>query len=145
MRYWARRVVLVTAVVASLTMVVRAYDDPHRVFGFQMFPEASSWQATVYRVTADGIRVDVREPWPGGYRWSQLVEGRGLEAPYVERHASYGVGATLSYMQYALDYVAANTPADRETVRLEADVIYRRNGGAPRHVRLASRARGEAS
>jgi hypothetical protein len=125
-------------------MIVRGYGDPHRVFAFQMFPESSSWQATVYRVTDGGERIDVRRPWPGGYHWPDLVTGRGLDNPHAEQHAAYGVDAILDLLQEALDYVARSTPADTETVRLEADVTYRRNGGSELRTSLVSEEREHA-
>jgi hypothetical protein len=137
-RYWLRRVIVVGVVVASLTMVVRAYGDPHKVFGFQMFPESSSWQATIYRVTDSGDRVDVRAPWPGGYEWSRLVTIRGLGTPNAEQHATYGIDSTLFYLRRALDYVAEQTPLDNETAYLEAEVTFRRNAGPEEQVVLVS-------
>ena len=34
-----------------------------------MFPESSTWRAEILRVTADGQRIPIAEPW-AGYRWS---------------------------------------------------------------------------
>ena len=45
-----------------------------------MFPESSTWRADVVRVTADGRRVPVEQPW-SGYRWDELVPDRGLQLP----------------------------------------------------------------
>ena len=52
-------------VVAQVGFVVRAYWADHKEFAFQMFPESSTWQADVVRVTADGRRIPVTEPWAG--------------------------------------------------------------------------------
>ena len=90
-----------------LGLIVRGYLEPHPVFAFQMFREASSWQADIYRVTPAGERIDIRDDWPG-YEWS------------------------------ALDWVAENTPLDRETVRLEADVTYWENERGPFFVTFRS-------
>ena len=138
LRYWLRRVVVVAVVVASSTMLVRAYGDPHKVFGFQRFPESSSWQATIYRVTVSGDRIDVRAPWPGDYEWSSLITTRGLGTPDAEQHAAYGIDSTLFFLQRALDYAATQTPLDGETAYLEAEVVYRRNDGPSERVVLAS-------
>ena len=86
---WARRIVVVVVVVAQLTFVVRAYHSPHKEFGFQMFPESSTWQAEIVRVTDDGRRIPISEPWDG-YTWSQLVRVRGLSRPSVRHHADAG-------------------------------------------------------
>ena len=59
-RVWARRLVVVAAVVAAqVGFVVRGYSSDHKEFAFQMFPESSTWQADIVRVTADGRRVPV--------------------------------------------------------------------------------------
>ena len=80
-RVLARRVVVIGVVAAQAFFVVRAYWADHDEFGFQMFPESSQWQAEIVRVDADGERVPIDEPWPGGYRWDQLVTSRGLRYP----------------------------------------------------------------
>lgn len=136
--YWLRRVVVVTFVVLSVAAVVRGYFGPPPVFAWRMFPEASVWQAEIYRVDAAGGRIDVRDPWPGGYSWPVLVQGKGLGNPFDESGAVYGVESTLHLLQGSLDWVAANTPGDDETVRLEAVVTYRRNGREPVVVVLRS-------
>lgn len=127
-------------VALSLAAIVAGYSGS-RLLAWQMFPEASRWQADVYRVTADGDRVDIRDPWPGGYRWSELVNASGLATPWSESHASYGVEATVEALEDALDWVAAHTPDDRETVRLEAVVRFRHNAEAWQVVTIRSIAR----
>jgi len=121
----------VVVVAAQLFLVVRAYWADHDVFGFQMFPESSEWQATIVRVDGDGDRHDVRDPWPGGYRWHELVRGRGLDSPFTRSHADTGLASTVGFFEAALEWVAANTPADTETHYLEAIVTTWRNGGEP--------------
>ena len=136
--YVSRRTVALLVVGLQLGLIVRAYATPLPVFGFQMFPEASRWRADVHRVLSDGARVDVRGPWPGGYRWEELVQGRGLSDPFTVGDAAYGVEATLFFLGHALDWVAAHTPADAETARLEAVVEYWHNGRGPISVTLHS-------
>jgi hypothetical protein len=116
---------------AQLLLVVRAYSADHAFFGFQMFPESSQWQATIERELADGQRIDVRDPWPGGYEWADLVVGRGLDRPFGRQHADTGLRSTLHFFAAALDWVAHNTPGDTETVRLVATVTTWLNGGLP--------------
>ncbi len=123
------------AIGMSLIAVVAGYGGS-RVFAWQMFPEASRWQADIVRVTADGVRHPIEGPWPGGYRWSDLVTESGLSYPAVESNAAYGVDTTMDALQHALEWVAANTPADRETVLLEASVTLRRNDSPPETVVL---------
>jgi hypothetical protein len=125
---------------AQLFLAVRAYWAPHMEFGFQMFPEASQWRAEIVRVTDDGERIAVTGPeddW-SGYRWDELVVDRGLASPDRRRHANGGVDSQLAYLDEALDWVAANTPDDRSTRYLEADVTVWRNLGPAEHVTLRS-------
>ncbi len=133
----ARRVIVVGLVALQLGLVVRAYSAPHREFGFQMFPESSQWQAEVVRVTDDGDRVPVDEPW-FGYRWRDLVDSRGLAVPDRRHHADAGVENQLAFLQEAIDWVAANTPRDTETIRYEADVVVWPNLGDPERRHLVS-------
>ena len=64
-RVWARRVVVAIVVLAQLGFVARGYVADHKEFAFQMFPESSTWSADIVRVTTDGRRVPVSEPWAG--------------------------------------------------------------------------------
>jgi hypothetical protein len=111
--------------------MARAYWSDHKEFGFQMFPESSTWRADVVRVTADGRRIPVEEPW-AGYTWDELVRDRGLSYPAVRHHADSGLDNQLAFLGAALDWVAANTPRDRETRYLEARVTAWHNADPPR-------------
>lgn len=132
-----RRFVVVGLVALQLGLVVRAYWAPHREFGFQMFPESSQWQAEIVRVTDGGDRHPVDEPW-FGYRWRDLVDARGLGVPDRRHHADAGVANQLEFLQEALDWVAANTPRDTETIRYEAAVVVWPNLGGPERRVLTS-------
>ena len=129
--WWLRRAIVLAVVSAQVFAAVHAYDIPHKVFGWQMFNASSRWQAEIVRVTVEGERHDVRELWPGGYRWDGLVLGRGLETPFARAHASAGLHSTFDFLQKSLDWVAESTPLDAETVRLEATVTYWENGRGP--------------
>jgi hypothetical protein len=120
-RVVVRRVVVVVVVVVQLGFVARGYWSDHKEFAFQMFPESSTWRATVVRVTADGRRVPIERPW-SGYRWDELVRDRGLSFPSIRHHADAGLDNQLAFLEAALDWVASNTPRDRETRYLEATV-----------------------
>ncbi len=126
----------------QLLLIVRAYSAPIDTFGFQMFPESSQWEADIVRVLRDGSRIDIAEPWPGGYRWDMLVDARGLGSPRGLHHADAGLDATLHLLQASLDWVAGHTPADTETVRLEATVTVVHNGRSPTTRLLVSETRG---
>jgi hypothetical protein len=123
-------VAVVAVVAAQLTFVVRGYSTPHREFAFQMFPESSTWQAQIVRVTTDGRRVPIDEPW-FGYRWSTLAPDRGLAVPGRRHHADAGLRGQIAFLEAALDYVARNTPRDDETRHLEAVVTTWHNTDGP--------------
>ena len=139
----ARRLIVATVVVVQLFFVVRGYSAPHKEFAFQMFPEASTWSADVVRITDDGRRVPIGEPW-SGYRWNDLVEGRGLSVLSVRHHADAGLDNQLAFLDAALDWVADNTPRDTETRYLEAVVTAWHNTDEPEVIVLRSDDRGGA-
>jgi hypothetical protein len=136
--------VVAAVAVLQLGLVVRAYGSDHREFGFQMFPESSTWQADVVRVTADGDRIPVTRPW-SGYRWSELVDSRGLARPEVRHHADAGLDNQIAFLDAALDWVADNTPRDHETLYIEATVTTWHNTDVPETTTLRSPRRSEAS
>jgi len=141
---WRRitaRVVFAAVVVAQVVLLVHGYHDPHHVLAFQMFDESSDWRADIVRVTTDGRRIPIDAPWPGGYQWAVMAPDRGLAYPQYEHHADAGVDNQLAFLEAALDWVAANTPADHETAYLEATVVYDRNTHGPTTVTYRSRAR----
>ncbi|HEY6594561.1 MAG TPA: hypothetical protein VI011_10705 [Asanoa sp.] len=139
-RVVARRVVVLAVVVLQVGLVARGYWSDHKEFAFQMFPESSTWRADVVRVTADGRRVPVELPW-AGYRWDELVQARGLRYPAIRHHADAGLDNQLAFLDAALDWVADNTPRDRETRYLEATVTSWHNDDRPRAEVLRSHAR----
>jgi hypothetical protein len=130
-RVVGRRVIVVSVVVVQLALIARGYWSDHKEFAFQMFPEASTWRADVVRVTADGRRIPVEVPW-SGYRWEELVPSRGLSYPSVRHHADAGLDNQVAFLDAALDWVADNTPRDRETRYLEARVTAWHNDDPPR-------------
>jgi hypothetical protein len=138
-----RRVVFVAVVVLQLWLVARGYWSDHKQFGFQMFPESSTWRAYVVRVTANGRRVPIERPW-SGYRWDELVPARGLSYPAIRHHADAGLANQLAFLEAALDWVADNTPRDAETRYLEARVTSWHNADPARVRVLRSRIREEA-
>jgi hypothetical protein len=135
-----RRVVVVAVVGLQLVFVARGYWSDHKQFAFQMFPESSTWRASVVRVTADGRRVPIELPW-SGYRWDELVRDRGLSYPSIRHHADAGLDNQLAFLEAALDWVASNTPRDRQTRYLEATVSAWHNADALRVEVLRSQVR----
>ena len=141
-RVVARRLVVLALVLLQVGFIARAYWSDHKEFGFQMFPESSTWRADVVRVTADGRRMPVELAW-SGYRWEELVRDRGLSYPAVRHHADAGLDNQLAFLDAALDWVAGNTPRDRETRYLEARVTAWHNADRPRVEVIRSRVRKE--
>lgn len=130
-RVLGRRAAVVLVVGLQAAFLVRAAaGSDHKELAFRMFPEASTWQAEIVRVTADGRRVPVEEPW-AGYSWPELVPGLGLSHPGHRHHATAGVANQLAFLRSALDWVAGHTPDDLETRYLEARVTWWRNGRGP--------------
>jgi hypothetical protein len=129
-RVVGRRVAVLAVVLLQLAFIARGYWSDHKEFAFQMFPESSTWRASVVRVTADGRRVPIEVPW-SGYRWEELVQTRGLTYPRVRHHADAGLDNQLAFLRAALDWVADNTPRDRETRYLEATVTSWHNADSP--------------
>jgi hypothetical protein len=136
-RVVGRRIAVVLVVVVQLALVARGYRSDHKEFAFQMFPESSTWSAEVVRVTTDGARVPVSEPW-FGYRWADLVTSRGLAHPSARHHADAGLDNQVAFLAAALDYVAGHTPRDHETRYLEATVTTWHNTDGPRQIVLRS-------
>ena len=139
----ARRAVVLAVVLLQIAFVARGYWSDHKEFAFQMFPESSTWRADVVRVTVDGRRVPIERPW-SGYRWDELVPNLGLSYPSIRHHASAGLDNQLAFLESALDWVASNTPRDRETRYLEARVTSWHNADPPQVGVLRSRVRGRA-
>ena len=123
--------------------MARGYWSDHKEFAFQMFPEASTWQADVVRVTGDGDRVPVSEPW-SGYGGTNSSSIGACPRPDVRHHADAGVDNQLAFLQAAVDWVAENTERDVETLYLEATVTYWHNDDGPQVVVLRSPERTQA-
>jgi len=133
-------VIVVAVVLLQLGFIARGYWSDHKEFAFQMFPESSTWRASLFRVTADGERVPIDRPW-FGYRWEDMVRDRGLSYPTYRHHADAGLDNQLAFLRAALDWVAANTPRDHETRYLEARVTSWHNDDPPTVEWFRSRAR----
>lgn len=140
----AVRAFVALVLLGQTALVVNAYGDPHRRFGFQPFRESSTWEAEIVRVTADGREVGIDEPWPGGYRWDDLVGWSVLQRPDRRRHAYASFDSSVEHLSAALDWVADHTPLDTETVYLEARVEGTRNTRGPIRLTLRSETREEA-
>jgi hypothetical protein len=133
---------VVAVLAVQVGFALNGYRDPHKFFAFQPFNESSTWEANIVRVTWDGERVPITEDW-AGYEWDALVGMAALRRPERLRHAYMGVGATIDFLDRALDWVADHTPQDRETRYLEATVTSFENTRGPTItvVRSAERSR----
>lgn len=142
-RRWRRRlaaVVLVGALGAHLGFLVNGAFDPHKRFGFRPFNESDTWRADIVRVQSDGEVRPVNDgTWE--YDWNDLVDPAKLGSPWALRHAKGGAEATLDLLGRALDWIADNTPADLDTVRIEATVTVIRAGRDPTTHHIVSKSR----
>ncbi len=135
---------------AQLVLILTAGGRPDHIFGFRMFPEASTLEIRLWRETLGGPVRATGGEWSardaGGqlrhFSWRARVRDPILASLDARVFASYGVDAQLARLGHALDDVADHVPEDMETRRLRAEVIVRRNGGEPTTVTLESHARG---
>jgi len=120
-------------------LVLTASCRPDGIFGFRMFPEASTLEFELARVVG-GVAL----PAPGGewsardaagqlrhFSWRDRVTDPVLSSPGTRVFASYGADAQLAHLQRALDDVARHEPEDAETERFVARVVVWRNGRMP--------------
>lgn len=130
-------------------LVLTASCRPDGIFGFRMFPEASTLEFDLERVVG-GVPLGA----PGGawsardatgqlrhFSWRDRVTDPVLSSPGTRVFAAYGADAQLARLQRALDDVASHEPEDAETQRFVARVRVWRNGRGPEAVVLESPAR----
>jgi hypothetical protein len=133
----------------QIALVLTAAARPDHIFGFRMFPEASTLEIHLFRDTRGGRVPAPRGDWSARdgsgqlrhFAWRDRVRDPVLASVDARVFASYGVDAQLARLGHALDDVADHVAQDAETLRLRAEVIVRKNGGAPVTVRLESHAR----
>jgi hypothetical protein len=144
------RVVLAAAWIAGQSaLIVTAGRRPDHIFGFRMFPEASTIEVHLLRDTSAGVARAPRGEWSARdgsgqlrhFSWHDRVRDPILSALDARVFASYGVDAQLARLQHALDDVMDHLGEDAETRQLRADVVVRKNGDPPLVVTLVSRAR----
>ena len=128
-------------------LVLTAGERPDHIFGFRMFPEASTIEIRLWRETAVGA---VRAPggeWSARdaagqlrhFSWRDRVRDPILSSIDARVFASYGVDAQLARLGHALDDAIDHLDEDADTRRLRAEVVVWRNGRAPTTVTLESR------
>jgi hypothetical protein len=136
-------------ILGQAALVLSAAARPDHIFGFRMFPEASTLEIHLWRDTAAGPLAAARGEWSARdaagqlhhFAWRDRVRDPVLASIDAPVFASYGVDAQLARLGHALDDVADHIGDDAETLRLRADVVVRKNGAGPVTVRLASHTR----
>ncbi len=131
-------------------LVVTASRRPDGIFGFRMFPEASTMQVRLARMTAAGEVAAPGGEWSARdasgqlrhFSWRDRVRDPVLSSLDARVFASYGADTQLARLGRALDDVADHLPEDAETERLVAHVTVWRNGRDPVTSTLESHARG---
>jgi hypothetical protein len=140
----------VSWIALQATLIVTAGARADHIFGFRMFPEASTFEIRLWRETDAGPVRATRGEWGARdaagqlrhFAWRDRVRDPILGALDTHLFASYGVDAQLARLQRALDDVADHIGEDAETRLLRAEVIVERNGRAPATVVLESHPRG---
>jgi hypothetical protein len=137
-------------IAGQIALVLTAGGRPDHIFGYRMFPEASTLEIHLWRETATGsVRI------PGGewsardvdgqlrhFSWRDRVRDPVLASIDTRVFASYGVDAQLARLGHALDDAIDHLEEDADTRRLRAEVVVWRNGREPTTMTLESRERG---
>lgn len=145
----ARVVFAACWIAGQAALVVSSSRRSDHIFGFRMFPEASTLEIHLSRVTSTTTLPAPQGEWSAReesgqllhFSWHDRVRDPMVGTIDARVFASYGVDAQLARLQRALDDVAVHIDGDDETIRLRADVVVRRNGGDPTLVTLFSRSR----
>jgi hypothetical protein len=130
-------------------LVLTASCRPDGIFGFRMFPEASTLEFQLERVVGGASVVAPGGNWSAHdmsgqlrhFSWRDRVTDPVLSSPGTRVFAAYGADAQLARLRRALDDVALHEPEDAETERFVARVRVWRNGRDPESVVLASTSR----
>jgi hypothetical protein len=146
----ARVVFAILWIAGQVILVLTAARRPDHVFGFRMFPEASTIEIHLSRdvATREAVRAP-RGEWSARdafgqlrhFSWRDRVRDPVLSSIDARVFASYGVDAQLARLQRALDDVIDHVQQDQETRRLRAEVVVRKNGAEPTTVTLLSHSR----
>jgi hypothetical protein len=129
----------------QMALVLTAAGRPDGIFGFRMFPEASTIEVHLAREASDGSSLAAtRGEWSARdasgqlrhFAWRDRVRDPVLSVLDERHFASYGADAQLARLKRALDDVSSHIPEDVETARLRADVTVWRNGREPFAVTL---------
>ena len=144
------RVALATCwVLGQGALILTAGTRPDHMFGFRMFPEASTMEIHLSREVAGGVVPAPDGEWSARdasgqlrhFSWRDRVRDPILSSLDQRVFASYGTDTQLARVARALDEVADHVPEDGETTRLRAEVVVWRNGREPTTTLLESHAR----
>jgi hypothetical protein len=144
------RVVFAAAwITGQIALILTAAARPDHIFGFRMFPEASTMEIHLSREVGGGEVPAPRGEWKArdragqvrSWSWSDRVRDGVLGRVDVRVFASYGVDAQLFRLQHALDDEVDHIADDTQTKRLVAKVDYWKNGRDRCTVTLHSHAR----
>jgi len=127
-------------------LILTASERPDHIFGFRMFPEASTIQIRLSRLTRAGLVAAPGGEWAARdeagqlrhFSWRDRVKDPILASTDVRVFAAYGQEAQLARLSLALDDVANRIAEDADTLRLRADVLVWKNGRDPVTVTLQS-------
>ena len=139
-------------IAVQVGLVVSAGWRADGIFGFRMFPEASTLQIQLARVTSGGQRSAPGGEWSARdqsgqlrhFAWRDRVRDPVLSSLDVRVFAAYGAATQVARLQRALDDVVDHIPEDEETLRLVAQVTVWRNGRDPVTTTLESHPRRKA-
>jgi hypothetical protein len=136
-------------VLGQAALVLTAGLRADHIFSFRMFPEASTLEVHLSRVTQRFTLPAPRGEWGAKddagqlrhFSWRDRVRDPVLESVDVPVFAAYGTDTQLARLQRALDDVADHIEQDDETLRLRADVLVSKNGREPYAATLFSHIR----
>jgi hypothetical protein len=136
-------------IAGQAALVLSAARRPDNVFGFRMFPEASTIQIRLLREVDGQVIPAPRGEWSAHdtagqlrhFSWRDRVRDPVLGSLDRRVFASYGLDAQIARLQHALDDVADHVPEDAETRRIRADVLGWKNGAEPAAITLRSHVR----
>jgi len=106
-------------------------------YAFRMFEESSTVRVRVFRVLDDGGLLPVEnEAWeardcagaPHRFAWGDYVRWPAPSRLDTTVLAPYGVAAALAEARGAVEWIAAHTRDDCQTLAWRAEVTTRRNG-----------------
>ena len=135
----ARPVFAAAWLAAQAALVLTAASRPDGIFGFRMFPEASTLEIHLSREVGGRWVPAPEGEWSARDAAGQLrhfsfhdrVRDPVLSVLDARVFASYGARTQLARLALALDDVAEHIPEDGETTRLRAEVTVWNNGRDP--------------